>query len=58
MKCAGCSREAKYVLFNHRQPHCQIHFEEAIEGCKVPTKVMSAETWEELQHEQRVSKAS
>lgn len=44
MKCAGCSNEAKYFLFTHKQPHCTECMIDAM--CSVPTEVIEIESWE------------
>lgn len=44
MKCAGCSNEAKYLLFSHREPHCTECMLDAM--CSVPTEVIDIESYE------------
>jgi hypothetical protein len=44
MKCAGCSREAKYLVFDHKQPHCAECMHDAMGS--VPTPVIDIEAWE------------
>ena len=56
MKCAGCSNEAKYFLFTHKQPHCTECMIDAM--CSVPTEVIDIESWEAKKREQRVGEVA
>jgi hypothetical protein len=46
------------MVHSHLQPHCEDHFKEAIEGCTVPTVVMTTEAWEESAHDQRIARTA
>ena len=56
MKCAGCSNEAKYLVFEHLEPHCTSCMIDAM--CSVPTEVIDIESWEAKKREQRVGEVA
>lgn len=39
LRCAGCNKEAEYLVHNHFQPHCESCKNEATD-CAVPTVVV------------------
>jgi hypothetical protein len=54
MQCAGCNRTAKYLVHAQLDPHCEICFAEAIDGCTVPTLVMDIEVFERMKADERI----
>lgn len=53
MKCAGCNKEATYMVHDSYDPHCDSCFAEAVEGCTEMTKVMTVAGWKEKMKRER-----
>ena len=56
MNCDGCGEAPRYMLYEHQEPHCELCYQDALDGCTVPFLVMTYEAWLKVQRMKEVVK--
>lgn len=56
MNCDGCNEAARYMLYEQQSPHCELCYQEALDGCTVPFLVMTYEAWLKVQRMKEMKK--